>query len=419
MNFEKCGRISRRQWLAVTGVTAGATAMAQRQALDESIRTYTPPPANPRAPVAPVALAKCPDYDQDLAAILGTMFDQIGGIGTLVRNKTVTVKLNLTGGGEFPGFKAGDCTWVNPKVIGAVVALLDKNGARRVRLAEGCGGGGRRPGAGGLEGKMKNGGWDVEAIRSAAKVVEFVNTDVLAEGQKWATLKVAGKPYLYPGFNMNPAYQDTDVFVSLGKMKNHEELGITLSMKNLFGTTPTGLYGSRETTFHYGQKQPPAGAPQEVDPTSNRYEGYRMPRLLTDINGALPIDLAIVDGIVGACGGEGPWVAAARPCKPGLLVVGRNCVNTDAVGAAAMGYNPRAGRTEPPFRVYKPVPDGPGAPPPPPWNQSYADNLMLLSEAVGIGSADLSRIDVRGLAVKDAAFNFEAEWKGQVVRKRS
>ena len=116
---------------------------------------------------------------------------------------------------------------------------------------------------------------------------------------------------------MNPAYRDTDVFVSLGKMKNHEELGITLSMKNLFGTTPTGLYGSRETTFHYGQKQPPAGAPQEVDPTSNRYEGYRMPRLLTDINGALPIDLAIVDGIVGACGGEGPWVAGGPAVQAG------------------------------------------------------------------------------------------------------
>jgi len=408
--------MSRRQWLTVAGLTAGSTALAQSQALQESLKNYTPPPANPSAPAAPVALAKCPDYNQDLVAILGKMFDQIGGIGTLVRNKTVTVKLNLTGDGSFPGFTSGDNIWVHPKMVGALVAQLEKNGAKRVRLAEGNGG--RRARAK-LEDKMKNGGWDVEAIRSAAKAVEFINTDILAAGQQWATIKVSNKPYLYPGFNVNPAYADTDVFISLGKMKNHEELGITLSMKNLFGITPIGLYGSRETVFHYGQKQPPAGAPQEVDPKSNRYEGYRMPRLLTDINASRSIDLAIVDGVAGATGGEGPWVAAAKPCKPGLIVVGRNCVNTDAVGAAVMGYNPRAGRTEPPFRVFKAVPDGPGAPPPPAWNGSYADNLMLLSEAVGIGSADLSRIEVRGVPIADATFNFEAEWKGQVVRKRS
>jgi hypothetical protein len=44
---------------------------------------------------------------------------------------------------------------------------------------------------------------------------------------------------------------------------------------------------------------------------------------------------------------------------------------------------------------------------------------MLLSEAIGIGSADLNRIEVRGVPIAEATFNFEAEWKGQVVRKRS
>jgi hypothetical protein len=30
-----------------------------------------------------------------------------------------------------------------------------------------------------------------------------------------------------------------------------------------------------------------------------------------------------------------------------------------------------------------------------------------------LGSADLSKIDVRGVAVKDAVYDFEARWKGQ------
>jgi len=116
-------------------------------------------------------------------------------------------------------------------------------------------------------------------------------------------------------------------------------------------------------------------------------------------------------------GGEGPWVLGAKPIKPGLLIVGHNCVNTDSVGMATMGYNPRAGRHEAPYRLYK----GPNDHPPEQLHPAdetyqYADNMMLLAEAVGIGSADLNRIEVRGVPIKDAMFDFEAFWKNQMPR---
>jgi uncharacterized protein (DUF362 family) len=249
-------------------------------------------------------------------------------------------------------------------------------------------------------------------------VVELEDTDQ-AQDKPYSTLKVKTRPYVFPAFNLNRSYEDCDFFISLGKMKNHEEMGITLAIKNLFGITPTALYGSRERVFHYGQVQAPAGAPAELDPKSNRYEGWRLPRILIDILGARPVDLAIVDGIIGTVGGEGPWVLGSRPIKPGLLVVGRNCVNTDAVAAATMGYNPRAGRHEAPYRLYK----GPRSHPPeqlqpPDETFQYADNMMLLGEAVGIGSADLSKIDVRGVPVKEAMFDFEAFWKNQMPREK-
>jgi hypothetical protein len=38
---------------------------------------------------------------------------------------------------------------------------------------------------------------------------------------------------------------------------------------------------------------------------------------------------------------------------------------------------------------------------------------MLLAEAVGMGSADLKKIEVRGVPIKDAVFDYEAYWKGQ------
>ena len=44
----------------------------------------------------------------------------------------------------------------------------------------------------------------------------------------------------------------------------------------------------------------------------------------------------------------------------------------------------------------------------------YADNMMLLAEAVGIGSADLDKIDVRGVPIKDAVFDYDSSWKNRI-----
>ena len=63
------------------------------------------------APARTVAISQCPTYDYNaVAASLKTMFDQLGGISGLVRNKTVTVKINLTGspGQRFQGRALGE-----------------------------------------------------------------------------------------------------------------------------------------------------------------------------------------------------------------------------------------------------------------------------------------------------------------------
>src|SRR5919199_5778903 len=85
-------------------------------------------------PTAPVAIAKCPTYDGDLAATFSTMFDQIGGLGQLVKNKTVTIKLNLTGspGLRFQGKALGVTHYTHPKLVSATAHLMGKAGARRI-----------------------------------------------------------------------------------------------------------------------------------------------------------------------------------------------------------------------------------------------------------------------------------------------
>src|ERR1039458_9398425 len=50
------------------------------------------------APTAPVAVSRCRTYDPaELVPAMRKMFDQLGGLGRLVKGKTVAIKINLTG----------------------------------------------------------------------------------------------------------------------------------------------------------------------------------------------------------------------------------------------------------------------------------------------------------------------------------
>jgi len=402
--------VTRRDWMALSALAVGALATKPAEGA-------RPLSTGPAGPAEPVSVAKVRSYDEDLTTRFRQMFDQVGGIENRVKGKTVGIKVNLTGGGAFPGYTTGDTHWVHPRVVGAAVAAFGALGAKRIRILEGVDS--RKRGYN-LEDKLLSGGWDVTAIRNAAPLVEFENTDAPGQARQYSLLKVQSKPYIFPAFQMNHSYEDVDFFVSMGKMKNHEEMGLTLCIKNLFGITPLGVYGDREKVFHYGQVQAPSGVPVELDPKSNRYEGWRLPRILADIVGARPVDLAIADGIVSMVGGEGPWVLGSKPVHPGILVVGRNIVNTDAVAAATMGYNPRAGRHEAPYRVFKNPKDHPPEQlQPGDETFQYADNMMLLAEAVGLGSADLTKIDVRGVPIAEAMFDYEAFWKNQMPKASS
>jgi len=352
------------------------------------------------APTAPVSIAKCPSYDGDINATLAAMFDQIGGLDRIVKGKTVTIKLNLTGspGLRFKGRPLGVTHYTHPKLVGATAYLMGRAGAKRIRFVE--------SGwalSGPLEEYMLDSGWNVRALAGAAPNVEFENTNNLGKGKQYARLKVPGTPYVYPAFDLNHAFEDTDVFVSMAKLKNHETCGVTLSLKNCFGNTPAAIYGDdsgkdepnekpnsgREAVCHNGKRQPSRSAPQEINFGSNHDPGYRVPHIVADMAAARPIDLAIIDGVESIAGGEGPWIRSKplRLVQPGVLIAGTNPVTTDAVATAVMGYNPRADRGAAPFTT--------------------CDNTLLLAERHGIGTTDLNRIEVRGVPIAQALYRYE------------
>src|SRR5580658_1896769 len=355
--------------------------------------------ATPDAPTAPVSIAKCASYNDDVTATLATMFDQIGGLERIVKNKTVTVKLNLTGspGLRLKGRPLGVTHYTHPKVVGATAYLMGRAGAKRIRFVE--------SGwalSGPLEDYLLDSGWNVRALVSAAPGVEFENTNNLGKGKRYARLKVPVTPYVYPAFDLNHAFEEADVFVSMAKLKNHETCGVTLSLKNCFGNLPASIYGDdagvdepnesptsgRVKTMHMGRRQPSKSALAELDPSSSREPGYRVPHIVADLVKARPVDLAIIDGIESIAGGEGPWIKGIRRVQPGVLLAGLNPVCTDAAATAVMGYDPRSARGTAPFRT--------------------CDNTLLLAEGHGVGTTDLRRIEVRGVSIAQALYRYEA-----------
>ena len=113
----------------------------------------------------------------------------------------------------------------------ALCAALFGAGAKRVRIVESTQS--RSP----LEGTLALAGWDVKALQGLGDL-EFENTRNLGAGSRYARLRVPGGGHLFSAFEFNHAYEETDVMVSLAKLKNHITAGVTLSMKNLFGITP-------------------------------------------------------------------------------------------------------------------------------------------------------------------------------------
>lgn len=109
---------------------------------------------------------------------------------------------------------------------------------------------------------------------------------------------------------------DADLLVSMPKLKTHHWVGVTLSMKNLFGIVPSAIYGWPKNVLHW------AGIDNSI----------------VDINSTLPVpSFALVDGVVGM-EGNGPIQGAAKPA--GVIVMGSDFAAVDATCARLMGIEP-------------------------------------------------------------------------------
>jgi len=242
---------------------------------------------------AQVSVVRAPGYDQTLYQTVRRMLDEHR---LAIKGKRVVLKPNLV---EFDSF-----TTINthPLLVHAAFEAFRALGAADVRIAEG-------PGHRRITLDLAEEAGYFATFRSFDNAFTDLNLD-----------EVTPVDILRPKSKLRSLYlpitvRDCDLLVSMPKMKTHHWAGATLSMKNLFGVVPGGVYGWPKNILHW------AGIHESI----------------ADLYSLFPRTFAIVDGIIGM-EGNGPIQGA--PKHAGVLIAGGDLAAVDATCCRIMGIDP-------------------------------------------------------------------------------
>jgi uncharacterized protein (DUF362 family) len=240
-----------------------------------------------------VAVLRAERYDGDLE---GLLVDGLRLVRADVRGRSVLLKPNLV------EFYRGSSINTEPRMVVAAADALRRLGASSVVVAEGPGH--RRDTeavviASGLRDALDDAGLRFVDLNDAPLVRVPLRTRYTGLRELWVPRVL----------------RDTEVVVSMPKLKTHHWVGVTLSLKNCFGCMPGRVYGWPKDVFHV------RGIPESI----------------VDIAAAVRPSLAIVDGIVGMQG-DGPINGDA--VDSGVVIVSRDPVAADVTGARLMGMDP-------------------------------------------------------------------------------
>ncbi|SPE39791.1 conserved hypothetical protein [Candidatus Sulfopaludibacter sp. SbA3] len=261
--------MTRREWMAAA---AGTAALCLSSCSTE--RAVAP---------ALVSVVKAPAYDQ---TIYDTMRRMLASHQLDIRGRKVVLKPNLV------EFEPESSINTNPLVVHAALEAFRAMGAGSVQIAEGPG---HRRNTMDLA--------DAAGYRRIVPNFEDLFTDLNLDDvtRVYPTRQFSRVDKLY----LPNTALGADLLVSMAKMKTHHWVGATLSMKNLFGVVPSGIYGWPKNVLHW------AGIDESI----------------ADLHAAFPRHFAIVDGIVGM---EGNGPIQGVPKHAGVLVAGRDPVAVDA-----------------------------------------------------------------------------------------
>jgi uncharacterized protein (DUF362 family) len=283
-------KTTRRELLgaAATGAVAlGGVTLAIRA--KSGTVPYRPVPAFPPS----VSIAKAPAYTMD---VYDTVYRMVSEHKLNVRGKRIVLKPNLV---EFDPHTAIN---THPMIVHAAYEAFRRLGAAEVKIAEG-------PGHRRATLDLAEAAGYFSTVPKFEDLFTDLNLDNVAK--RVITQPVSQLKSLY----LPHTVLDCDLLVSLPKLKTHHWAGATLSMKNLFGLVPGGVYGWPKNVLHW------AGIAESI----------------VDLHHLFPRQFAIVDGIVGM---EGNGPIQGTPKQAGVVVAGSDPAAVDATCCRIMGIDP-------------------------------------------------------------------------------
>lgn len=309
-------------------------------------------------------------YDDEQGGVkqkLQSLFEQLGGISDIFgAEKKVVIKINLTGGSssasdeKLSGVPITEAMWTHPAVVRAVTESIIETGvsASDIIIVESLGG-------------YDN--FNNDVFQDYVDVKNDLGCQLvnITEGT-FVDVSTGDNYFNFPKLSMNQIVQETDVYVSIGKLKHHAEAGITCSIKNQVGSVPQSSYTTKEIQYRR----------QAIHSPTNESSASFLPRSICDLFAARPVHLAVIDGIKNATGGEGVWNPNFAPSESHVLITGKDPVAADSIGAYLMGLDCEASKIK--------LPGNNG------YGDTECDNYLELLHNRGIGTNQLSEITVVG-----------------------
>jgi uncharacterized protein (DUF362 family) len=279
--------LSRRHLLELSGIgVAGAGAGIAASHLYHRIRQ----------PQASVTIVRAGSYRQPLRQLMVEALRNYPEVVRRARTGTVVLKPNLV------EYKQARRINTHPAVVAAAIGAFRSLGAKDVVVAEG-------------PGHCRDTELLLEESGLASAVADERATFLDLNLDSVRPVPLAANRTRLGHIFFSETLLGASLVVSMPKLKTHHWAGVTLSLKNMFGTVPGAVYGWPKNILHW----------RGIDNS------------ITDINVALRPSFAIIDGIEGM-EGDGPLLGDT--VAAGVLIMGDNLTAVDATAARVMGLYP-------------------------------------------------------------------------------